>query len=584
MRFNDLLRTVLAADVAHATAAVTVWRQCIDLLAQNDQDRSIGLTVDEVDAVLDRLDQLRARVDVQQRMAAIVELGPRLRSPTLLHFFSADTPAIAAAAASRAMLSDDAWPRIIARLGPIGRNALRNRRELGPLATRALDGFGANDLLLHDESASLASLPGSAADQSGPTIATSAPAAIAVPQSDDDQSQIRRIVDRIEQFTVNRQPPSRARTTAEDDGEPAPAPDHMAAVVTAMRSRTFRFQTDAHGVIVAADGVPRSAVIGLNIAEPTDKANQGPDGHVIGAFRRRGAFRNARFAVAAGVLAGDWLMTGVPRFDTGSGRFTGYDGIARRPSRIDAAPRIHSIEPQAAPSASAVSMQQLVHELRTPLNAIIGFADIISGQLFGPAAEAYRDMASQISTDAAQLLNAFEDLDLASRMPQPAAGTDDAASVDAGEIADRVIRRYREDSSDERCGRLDFARPDQLPDVAADPKHAERLVQHFVRTMLSVTQADEVLTMRCIDGGLTVDIDISRPCVLRDKSEGSLLDPDYALDGDWPDAPLLGLGFSFRLIQGLAQHANGRFLMLPDRFRVSLPAIIDRDRGAGSGR
>src|SRR3546814_9760236 len=35
VRFNDLMQTVLAAEGRSGLGAVTLWRQCVDLLAQN---------------------------------------------------------------------------------------------------------------------------------------------------------------------------------------------------------------------------------------------------------------------------------------------------------------------------------------------------------------------------------------------------------------------------------------------------------------------------------------------------------------------------------------------------------------------
>src|SRR3546814_10919219 len=69
----------------------------------------------------------------------------------------------------------------------------------------------------------------------------------------------------------------------------------------------------------------------LSISEPPPFANAGPDGHVAGAFRHRTAFRNARFTIEAGSLAGEWRMSAIPYFNQQNGRVQGYRGNARRP-------------------------------------------------------------------------------------------------------------------------------------------------------------------------------------------------------------------------------------------------------------
>jgi cell cycle sensor histidine kinase DivJ len=51
------------------------------------------------------------------------------------------------------------------------------------------------------------------------------------------------------------------------------------------------------------------------------------------------------------------------------------------------------------------------HELRTPLNAVIGFADILSGELFGTLSEArYREYARLIHESSKHLLNVVNDI------------------------------------------------------------------------------------------------------------------------------------------------------------------------------
>src|SRR3546814_14946389 len=67
------------------------------------------------------------------------------------------------------------------------------------------------------------------------------------------------------------------------------------------------------------------------MSAPPPFANAGPDGHVAGAFRPRTAFRNARFTIEAGSLAGEWRLSAIPYFNQPTGRFQGYRGKARRP-------------------------------------------------------------------------------------------------------------------------------------------------------------------------------------------------------------------------------------------------------------
>lgn len=55
-------------------------------------------------------------------------------------------------------------------------------------------------------------------------------------------------------------------------------------------------------------------------------------------------------------------------------------------------------------------LANMSHELRTPLNAIIGFSQIISEQMFGPANERYVGYAHDIANSGAHLVNLISDI------------------------------------------------------------------------------------------------------------------------------------------------------------------------------
>jgi hypothetical protein len=148
VRFNDLMQTVLAAENRSGLGAVTLWRQCVDLLAQNDRADRKTLPDEERLVLLERLAALQSQLSETQRIATVVELGGRLRSPALVEFFANDRPAIAAAAMSRARLPDEAWVELLPRLSPTARGVLRGRRDLSSGTQQALEAFGSADLVL----------------------------------------------------------------------------------------------------------------------------------------------------------------------------------------------------------------------------------------------------------------------------------------------------------------------------------------------------------------------------------------------------------------------------------------------------
>lgn len=545
VRFNDLMQTVLAAENRSGLGAVTLWRQCVDLLAQNDRADRGTLPDEERAALLDRLAALQSQLSETQRIATVVELGGRLRSPALVEFFANDRPAIAAAAMSRARLPDDAWIALLPRLTPTARGVLRGRRDLGTGTQQALEAFGAADLVLTSD---LAVEPGEQADDMLLTPAMMAPAEQLPPSADVDEApieepadeaaddvpvgddQIRNLVDRIERFTSARRVPDVVVPRA-DTGQ--------AEVVNA-----FAFETDATGMIIWVDQGPRAALVGLSLGEVAVVGASGPDGSVAGAFMRRSGFQNGRYTVVGGAMAGEWRLSATPFFDPRSGRFQGYRGQARRPylHEVAAPPQA---EPVSVAGLSADSLRQLVHELRTPLNAILGFADIIEQELFGPSGPEYREMAGKIALDARHLLAAFDDLDLAARVSR-GEGAEAPSAVDPALLIAQVSARFRE-QGEGNGAQIDINLARALPMVRIDPVQGERMVQHLMRTVVSVAAPGEALSGACWfqpDGGHgCVMLAVDRPESLDGMEDERLLDPGYTADGDWATGRCWALAF-----------------------------------------
>jgi hypothetical protein len=73
-------------------------------------------------------------------------------------------------------------------------------------------------------------------------------------------------------------------------------------------------------------------------------------------------------------------------------------------------------------------------------------------------------------------------------------------------------------------------------------------------------------------GRAMLSLAIARPRAIEDLDEAALLDPGYSPEGDWPDAPALGLGFALRLVRNLAEATGGTLAIGADRIVLSLPA------------
>jgi len=580
LRFNDLTQTVLAVEERTGRAAASLWRQCVDMLAQHDQPGRAMLRQEDRVALVSRLHDLRTELTEAQRIASVVELGSRLGSPALVEFFASDRPAVCAAAMSRAQLPDAMWPVLLSRIGPTARGVLRGRSDITGETRRALEAFGPTDLVLGQAPAlvsnDLGSVPVMDLTQAAPLQpvepAHAQPEAPASRHESDGaeqeagRSQIRQLVEKIERFTST----AKARDV--------PREGDTAAVLDAAALRHFPFETDAEGVLIWVGEASRTALIGLSIAEPALPGETGPDGHVAGAFARRSSFQHGRMFIGEGLYAGEWRVSAVPFFDSSSGRFKGFRGQARRPLVHESSPLASA--PAASPrmaQPSLDSMRQIIHELRTPLNAILGFAEIIEQQLFGPAGVHYREMASNILSDAKRLLGAFDDIDLVARASHAAGdrkSRSSAVEVDMEALVRRVFAQY--DSNDGAAPQFRLSASADLPPALAEPVQCERMIQHLVRTLLSIVQTGEsvraAIWFQPVDAqGGRIAIGFDRPQRLVGLSEQAMLDPGYGNDGDWPDAPLLGFGFSMRLVRSLALAQGGTLTIENDRLLLELP-------------
>ncbi len=527
-----MIATILALPTAGVGARTMAWRQLVDIVAQAG-DRLDPATRA---AAHERIAALRPAVSAAERRHAAGSLAGRA-TPEAVAIFATDEPAIAAPVLARASLDDSRWLAMIPTLPPASRSILRNRRDLSPAVERALASYGPSDF----------ALPG--VDAVGTEAGESA-------------SQIRALVERIEAFRSQQPVPDSVTVSESDLAPPATA-------------TSFEFETSLDGSIDWVEGAPRGALIGMSVAEAAAPRAAGVDGQAVGAFRRRAPFHDARLAVAGqGPASGDWLISGQPIFNPRDGRFVGYRGSARRPGPDERALRF---EAPGTTSLSPDSLRQLVHELRTPINAIQGFAEMIDQQMLGPAAAAYRDHAQSIIGESRRLLEVVEDLDMSARIDgarfeAAATGDCDLGAVVAG------VAALLQPTLTQRQISLTIA-PSGPSTVRAGVQHVERLAHRLFVTVAGLASAGENIAVEVTDHGALALLSVSRPSALVGAEAETLLDPGFGPDGEWPDAPLLGLGFSLRLIASLARALGGRFDIGAQRFELSLPRA-----GSGSER
>ncbi len=555
MRFDDSLKTVLAADTSSAFGAQSAYRQIVDLMGRG--------RIAPDDAIFDRLRGLRDQVPAGIRAASARALALAEPPAALVALFAEDDPAIAAPVLRIAALADKDWETILPAVGPAGRSVLRAREDLSPAVRRALESFGSTDFTISYDVPALKPVrvdqPATPPSGPGPFVALGAvakeiplvaealrrSAAEAPAQSDTVAGfEIAELVDRIETFQRGREggamPPAEVRPEA----------------------TSFLFETDATGMIAWVEGIVRGPIVGLSLAggEPAQV-----DGMASGALRRRTAFRDARLAIGgASAAAGDWRISGTPIFDPASGRFLGMRGLARRPRP----------EESAAPSPTSRSgpeaLRRLVHELRTPTNAISGFAELIEGEMLGPVAPVYRDRAGAIRASATDLVAAIDDIDLAARIES------DALELRAGiaplaPMLEDARASLEQLASLRRCTVEIGGDADRLV-IASDDRATARLISRLMAALVSVARDGERIRADAGDSNDAVEIAFTRPAALANVSDDALLSIDAEQDAVGPGAPLLGTGFALRLARKLARELGGALTIGTEFLTLRLPA------------
>ncbi|MDP1026420.1 HAMP domain-containing sensor histidine kinase [Sphingomonas sp. KR1UV-12] len=576
MRFDDSLRTVLSADQGPGYGAQSAWRQIVDLLGRG------RIPVDAVDEAMARLRDLRDRVPVQVRAASGRALAFARPPAALVAFFATDTLAIAAPVLRTATLDEAAWLDLLGALTPATRSVVRQRRDLPAGVVRALESFGATDFALSDASAGAATVeePAAApADEAEPApiqpivlvpdaplsptpfvalgeVARGLPVvAEALRRADEEPAtpseppryEIADLVARIEAFNRDRE-------------------DQPATTPPAPIEAGFRFETDVTGTIRWVEGVARAALVGVSIARPGIHGVVRIDAGVAAAFHRRGAFCDLRLEVEGlSDAAGSWRIAGTPIFEPASGRFTGFHGAGRRPLRHESA------APLGPRSTMSEGLRQLVHELRTPANAVAGFAELIETELLGPVADAYRQRASAIRSQASGLLTAIDDLDTAARIEGQALELRPGA-VPLGDLAARLATDLAP-LARQRGATLTLSGEEAV--AATDDRAAERLMARLLATLVSAASAGERIGITVHPSGEHAIVAFDRPRALADLSGDALFSLDGIGEGE-DGAPLLGAGFTLRLVRNLAVELGGALSIEPDRLVLRLPALRDR--------
>ncbi len=530
LRFDDRLETALRQVDVNDVSIVAKWQQLVDLLAQSPSE----FDLDNIAVGLAHAKHLLPQIPIDRRIACVTALAGRIRSAPLVQLLAGDVPQVAAAAIAGASLTDAQWADIVPHLPTRARGFLRNRTDIGMETRRALVAWSSADFVLPNDH-----------------VTEVAPITV-------QNTQIRDIVERIE----------RLRRDREASDAPFLPLEGVEFSEFQHPITEIRFETDDNGTVSWVEGAPRGAIVGVDIAEPAFDSGPGPDAYGAAAFRQRMPLENARMRLCgADIIEGDWRINATPFFDSISGRFNGYRGIFRRPTLAESALI------QTENVAHGEQLQQLVHELRTPLGAIIGFSEIIEQQLFGPVTQDYRSLARCILNDAERLLAGFDDLAMAAKIEaghfSPVPGVTDCDWL-AMRLADRL-----HGLSELLKVTLNLVQAPPVRPFAIENELAERIFSRLLSAVIIGCEAGEEL-----DGRFRTELGsmaknrfiLTLPVKLRSKGEEELFGSGPGAQDNVEDAPLLGLGFSLRLVRSLARNVGGDLRFYNEALILSLPA------------
>ncbi|WP_265529834.1 sensor histidine kinase [Sphingomicrobium marinum] len=521
MRFDDRIATILTLPGSDPHDVAVRWRQLVDVVSRAGPDEETSAPFIAALAVI-RADA--ERVPLAARAAAARAIAGRPLSDDLIAVFAADR--LAVNAPILAAVADNASLR--ERLLKVAGND--TRRFLETLS-------GEED---HEEETQKNE------EAKEEPIKEPAPAPDVAPSG--DPISIQDMVNRIEGHLQAGRVASGTDVSVapEPISPPKPAPAATPSTTApasepAAQSARFSWTSDRDGEITHVEGAPRAALIGRDLTSGAPEA------------MRRALAANKAFAdIILPAMGADWRWNGTPVTDA-DGNFAGYEGYAER--RVEA-------PAQGASKRDPQSLRELAHEIRTPLNAIIGFAEIIDGEYLGPADTPYRQRAAHIVAQARILLGAIEDLDFAARLQ---AGQEDEKPTPLGELIKPFKPVWKAAAKDRGVG-LSVPKRKTMQDAVIDAGLAGRLIDRVMTSLIGAAEeAQHTGLLHDIERD-HVRIAFLRPASLAGLAATDLLDPALDFDGK-----LVGLGFSLRLVRGLARIAAGDLIVDRDALILILP-------------
>jgi PAS domain S-box-containing protein len=170
-----------------------------------------------------------------------------------------------------------------------------------------------------------------------------------------------------------------------------------------------------------------------------------------------------------------------------------YTDITER-KRVEADLRRARDEAELASRSKTEFLANMSHELRTPLNAVIGFADVLSGEVFGPLGDhRYQEYAGDIRDSGLHLLTLINDVLDVAKIEH---GTVDLADeiLDADAVVHSCVRLMRERAAAAGVTLAARLAPD-LPALRADRRRLKEILINLLSNAVKFTPAGGQVTV-----------------------------------------------------------------------------------------
>jgi len=154
----------------------------------------------------------------------------------------------------------------------------------------------------------------------------------------------------------------------------------------------------------------------------------------------------------------------------------------------------------AANKSKSQFLAAMSHELRTPLNAVIGFAEVLSLEMFGPLGDArYRGYARDIGSSGKHLLSLINDLLDLSRVDAGQLELQEEV-IDPQRLLDDALRMVEQQAGKARI-QLKKEYADALPRILIDERRIKQVVINIVGNAVKFTPPNGTITVvATVDG------------------------------------------------------------------------------------